>query len=188
MYNLLDIMKCICYYMLNTLNYTEEELIMSYTSKRSLISMSVGILLLAAYAVYALGDASPAPDDLKSWAIALLVFVGACIAVGIVVQIVFHIMLAIGISAEEKDCDSKKVERIIKSSMLEDERDKLISLKSSNITYKFAGFGLVAGLIALAAGISTVIALHIMAGSYAFGSIIEGCMIIYLNERGVQNG
>ena len=161
---------------------------MSYSSKRSLISMIAGILLLAAYAIYALGEASPAPDDLKSWAIALLVYVGASIAVVIVVQIIFHIMLAIGISTQEKDCDSKKAERIIKSSMLEDERDKLISLKSSSITYKFAGFGFIAGLIALAAGISAVVALHIIAGSYAVGSLAEGCMIVYLNERGVQNG
>jgi len=161
---------------------------MSYISKRSLVSMGVGLLLLAAYVVYALGDLAPAPDDTKSWAIAMLVFVGACIAVGIIIQIVFHIALAVGISAKEKECEGKKVERIIKSSMLEDERYKLINLKSANIGYKFAGYGFVAGLIALAAGISTVAVLHIMAGAFVVGSIIEGCMIIYLNEAGVRNG
>ena len=161
---------------------------MSYTSKRALVSMGVGFLLLAAYALYAFGEASPAMDDLKSWAVVLLVYVVACIAVGIIIQIVFHLAFAVGISANEKDCDSKKVERIIKSSMVEDERDKLINLKSANISYQFAGLGFVAGLVALAAGTSAVVALHIMAGAFAFGSIVEGCVIVFLNERGVQNG
>ena len=161
---------------------------MSYTSKRTLISMGVGVLLLVAYVIYALGDAAPASEDLKSWALAILIYIGACIIVGIVIQILFHIALAIGVSVKEKAHDDEKVERIIKSSMLEDERDKLISLKSSHIGYAVSGFGFVAGLIILAFGISTVIVLHIMAGSFAVGSIIEGCVSIYLNERGVRNG
>jgi hypothetical protein len=154
--------------------------------------MGVGILLLVAYVVYALGDASPAPEDLKLWAIALLVYIGACIVAGIVIQILFHIALAVGISVKEtakgNECDDKNVERIIKSSMVEDERDKLIDLKSSRIGYTFAGFGFVAGLIALAIGVPTVIALHIMAGAFAVGSIVEGFMSVHLNERGVHNG
>jgi len=150
--------------------------------------MGVGILLLAAYIVYALGNASPAPEDLKSWALAILLYIGVCIAAGIVIQIIFHIVLAIGISVDEKDHDDKKVERIIKSSMFEDERDKLISLKSSHIGYGFAGFGFVAGLIALALGILPIVVLHIMAGAFAVGSIIEGSVSVYLNEKGVRNG
>jgi len=147
--------------------------------------MGMGILLLAAYIIYALGGASPAPDDIKSWAVAMLAYVGACIVIGIIVQIIFHIMLAIGVSVKEKNCDDKHVQRIIKSSLLEDERYKLIDLKASHLTFKFSGFGLVGGLIALAAGAPVVAALHIIMGAYVAGSFIEGCMIIYYNERGV---
>ena len=161
---------------------------MSYTSKRTLISVGAGILLLAVYIAYALGDASPAPEDLRSWASAMLIYIGICIAAGVVVQILFHIALTIGISVKEKAHDDKKVERIIKSAMIEDERDRLISLKSSHIGYVCAGFGFVAGLIALAVGTSAVVVLHIMAGAFAVGSIIEGCVSVYLNERGVHNG
>ncbi|MCL1852927.1 MAG: hypothetical protein FWF88_07830 [Peptococcaceae bacterium] len=161
---------------------------MTYPSKRTLISIGVGILLLVVYVIYALGDASPAPDDLKLWALALLVYIGACIAAGIVIQILFHIALAIGIAVKEKPGDDKKVERIIKSSMLEDEREKLISLKSSHIGHAFSGFGFVTGLIALAVGSSAVVVLHIMAGAFAVGSIIEGCVSVYHHERGVPNG
>jgi hypothetical protein len=35
---------------------------------------------------------------------------------------------------------------------------------------------------------SAVTALHIMAGSFAAGSMIEGALSIYLHERGVHNG
>ena len=161
---------------------------MSYMSKRTLISMGVGIFLLIAYVIYALGDAAPATGDLKSWAITILIYSGICIAAGIIVQIVFHIVFAAGISIKEKCSDENNVERIIKSSMVEDERYKLISLKSSHIGYICVGFGFLAGLIVLAAGISTVVVLHIMAGAFAVGSIIEGCVSIYLNERGVENG
>jgi len=161
---------------------------MSCASKRTLLSMGVGIMLLVVYVAYALGGASPAPEDLKAWALAMLIYIGACIAAGIIIQILFHIVLAVGLSIKEKAHDDKKVERIIKSSMLEDERDKLISLKSSHIGYAFAGFGFVAGLIALAIGVSAVITLHIMAGAFAVGSVIEGCVSVCLNERGVHNG
>ena len=72
--------------------------------------------------------------------------------------------------------------------MYEDERDKLINLKSSRIGYVCAGVGFIAGLIALAFGISAVVALHIIAGAFAVGSIIEGCVSVYLDEMGVRNG
>jgi len=161
---------------------------MSYKSKRNLISMVVGVLLIIAYTIYAFGKASPAPDDLKTWAVALLIFIGISVVVTIVIHILFHIGLAVGMAVKEKENDDKKVERIIESSMYEDERDKLINLKSSHIGSACAGVGFVAGLIALALGISAVVVLHIIAGAFAVGSIIEGCVGIYLDERGVRNG
>ena len=161
---------------------------MAYTSKRTIINMCVGILLMIVYIVYALSDASPIPEDLKSWALAILIYIGACIVAVIVIQIFFHIAFAVGISVKEKSNDNKMAERIIKSSMVEDERDKLISLKSTRIGYSFTGFGFIAGLITLAIGIPTVVVLHIMTGGFAVGSIIEGVLSVYFNERGVSNG
>ena len=161
---------------------------MNYSSKRTIISMCVGILLMIVYIFYALSDASPKPEDLKSWALAILIYIGACIVVVIVIQILFHIAFTVGIAVKEKSNDDKMAERIIKSSMVEDERDRLIGLKSMRIGYSFAGFGFVAGLIALAMGIPTVAVLHIMTGGFAVGSIIEGVLSVYFNERGVSNG
>ena len=72
--------------------------------------------------------------------------------------------------------------------MVEDERDKLINLKSSRAGTIIGGFGFMAGLISLAAGASAVAALHVMAGSFAVGSVMEGIVTVFLNERGVRNG
>jgi len=161
---------------------------MSYKSKRNLVNMIAGVLLIIGYTIYALGMASPAPDDLKRWAVTMLIFIGTSVAVMIVIQIFFHIGIAIGIAVKEKENDDKRIGRIIESSMFEDERDKLINLKSAHIGNVCAGVGFVAGLIALALGISVVVALHIIAGAFAAGSIIEVCVNICLDERGVRNG
>jgi len=159
---------------------------MSYKSQQNLISMVMGVLLIIVYTIYALSKAAPAPDDLKTWAATMLTFIGISIVVMIVIHIFFYIGITIVTAVKKKD--DKQAKRIIESSMYEDERDKLINLKSSNIGNIFSGIGFLVGLIALALGISAVIALHIIAGAFAVGSIIEGCVSIYLDERGVQNG
>jgi hypothetical protein len=161
---------------------------MSYNSKKTIASLIAGVMLVAAYAVYALGEHSPAPDNLKSWAIAMLAFIGIGVAVVIVVQIVFHIALAIGIAAKEQGRDDKEVERIISSSMVEDEREKLINLKSAHVGNVCAGIGFIAALAALALGMSAVVALHVLLGAFAVGSVIEGFVGVYFYEKGVRNG
>jgi len=161
---------------------------MSYSSKKNLVSIIAGILLTIAYSIYALGGKAPVAGDLQSWAVAMLVFIGISIAALVVIQVLFHIGLAIGIAVKENGHDEKKVERILESSMVEDEREKLIGLKASHIGGIIAGIGFVAALVTLAVGLSAVFALHIVFGAFAIGSIIEGCVSIYHHERGVQNG
>jgi hypothetical protein len=161
---------------------------MSYSSKRTIVSIIAGLILITAYIIYALGTAAPASEDLKGWAVAILVFIAISVAVTIIIQILFHIALAIGIAVKERQCEDKEVERIISSTMVEDERDKLISLKSSHIGYICAGIGFVAALVALAFGMTSITALHILFGTFATGSIIEGIVSVYYYENGVCNG
>jgi hypothetical protein len=161
---------------------------MSYSSKKTIVSMVSGLLLIAAYLIFALGSSSPAPDDLKSWAVAMLIFIGIGVALTIAVQILFHVAVAIGVAAKEREQGDKQVKRMVESTMVEDERDKLISLKSAHIGYFCAGFGFIAALMALAFGLSALAALHIVCGAFAFGSLVEGGINIYYYERGVQNG
>ena len=161
---------------------------MSYASKRSVVSIIASMLLTVAYSIYALGETAPALNDLRSWAAAMLVFIGISTGVMIVIQILFHIGLAIGIAVMEREQDDKRVERIIKSSMIEDERDRLINLKSAHIGYICVSFGFAAALLTLAVGSPVVYALHMLFGSFYIGSIFEGCVSIYLDEKGVLNG
>lgn len=161
---------------------------MSYSSKRNLISVAVGMILIGVYGFYALGDKAPAIDDLKAWAILILISIGIAIGVMVVVQIVFHVVMAISISIKERNCDEKEVERIIEATVKEDEREKMINLKSAHIGYSVAGFGFIAGLITMALGSPAVVALHILAGAFALGSIVEGLVSVYLDERGFTNG
>ncbi|MDR1598687.1 MAG: hypothetical protein LBS11_02260 [Oscillospiraceae bacterium] len=161
---------------------------MSYNSKKTIASLVAGAALVIAYTVYALGKRSPAPNNLESWAAAMLVFIGISVAAVVVIQILFHIAFAIGIAVKEQDREDKKVERIISSAMVEDEREKLISLKSARVGYICAGIGLIAALAALALGGSAVAAFHILFGAYAVGSIAEGIVGVYFYEKGVRNG
>ena len=161
---------------------------MSFNSKKTIASILAGILMLIAYIIYAFSNRAPAPDDLKSWAVAMLVFIGIGIAVVIVIQIIYHIAFAIGMAVKEGVRDDKIIRRMFNSETAEDERDKVVGLKSSRINSIFAGVGLLAALIALALGTLSIVALHIIIGSCALGNLIEGIMSIYYYEKGVQNG
>ncbi|MCL2138203.1 MAG: hypothetical protein FWH41_01575 [Treponema sp.] len=182
---------------------------MSYTSKRTIVSIVAGIILVAAYIIFILGENSPGAEDLKSWAIAILVFIGIGIAINIAVQILFHIFFAVGIAVKEecresdkKECDKgendkkengkkeneNKIERIIASSMVEDERSKFINLKSSRAGYICAGISFIAALFALILNQPAIVFLHILFFGFAAGSIFEGFLSIYYYEKGIHIG
>ncbi|MDR3207331.1 MAG: hypothetical protein LBT60_03265 [Oscillospiraceae bacterium] len=161
---------------------------MTYKSQRTVVSMAAGVLSFAAYVAYALGKNAREPESgLASWAVLMLIFIGVAVVAQIAVQIVFHLARSIGIAVREGG-DDKQVERIIKAAMVEDEMEKLIGLKSAHIGYICAGTGFVAALAVLALGASGVSALHVLLGSFAAGSMIEGGVSVRLYERGVRNG
>lgn len=157
---------------------------MTLKSKRNITIMAMGILSFIAYLVYALSNSAPHTDDLKAWAIVMLVFIGISVVAQIVVLIVFHVAVAIEIAAKEKEKDGKTVDRIIKSEMTEDERDERISQKSSHIEYTCVGGGLVVALIALAFGALAITALHILLGACFVAALTGGIVNVYLYEKG----
>ncbi|MCL2486301.1 MAG: hypothetical protein FWE86_01720, partial [Oscillospiraceae bacterium] len=138
---------------------------MSFSSKKTLAGILAGSLTVIAYIIYAFSKKAPPPDDLKAWAAAMLIFIGIGVGVVIVIQILLHIVFAVGVSVAERGKDDSIIGRIISSETTEDERDKLVALKASRINSISAGIGFVAGLIALASGASSIIALHIILGS-----------------------
>jgi hypothetical protein len=133
--------------------------------------------------MYALGKNAPDLGDVKAWALLMLIVIGIGIVLTILVHIIAHILLAIGISVRE-GADDETVDRIVSVSTVEDERDRLINLKSSRIGYAIAGLGSMGMLAALVMDASFVLALHILFGSFFIGSLIEGMASVYFYEVG----
>ena len=163
---------------------------MSYPEKRTVVSTVSGVLLMVAYCIYAytkLGFTNL--TDLRPWATTMLVFIGVGIVGMIIIQIVFHILLSIGIAVNKKinneSLDDKEIEHSIEREMVEDEMDKLIELKANKIGYSFVGFGFVAGLLTLAFGLPAAIMLNILFLSCMLGSIVEGLIQLHYYRKGV---
>jgi hypothetical protein len=165
---------------------------MSYQEKRTLASIASGALILAAYCLYSFNPArlaSIAAESLKPWATTMLVFMSIGIGLSIIIQIVFHILLSISIAIREKmqnmQADDKDIEKNIKVEMVEDERDKMIELKSNRVGFALAGFGFIAALLSLVFNYSPVVMLNILFISFCFGSICEGFSQLYFYRKGI---
>ncbi len=164
---------------------------MSYQEKRTIVSIASGFIVLAAYCIYAFGRVAQgivSGDDLHFWAKTMLVFIGIGIAVTIIIQILFHIAFAIGIAIRNKltdaSCDDKDIEKQIQAETVEDERDKIIELKSMRFGFAFAGIGFVAGLAWLAWNGSPAVMLNILYLSFCVGSLLEGFVQFHHYRRG----
>jgi uncharacterized membrane protein len=164
---------------------------MSYQEKRTIASLVSGILVLVAYGIFALGKLQSEtydPANLKFWAITMLIFIGIGIVATIIIQIVFHILMAISIAIKEKESDEAVITKTIEASFVEDEMDKLIELKASRIGFAFAGFGFVIGLVLLAFDGTPSLMLNILFLSYSIGSLCEGFGSLYYYRKGIKNG
>lgn len=168
---------------------------MSYQEKRTIVNILSGALLLAAYCIYAFGRyqaGAVEAGDLKFWAGTILIFIAIGIVATIIIQIVFHILMSIGITVQKKihneQVSDREIEKSINFDMIEDEMDKLIELKSMRIGYGFAGVGFIAGMVALVLGYSTAVMLNILFLSFSGGSLLEGFTQLYFYRRGIANG
>jgi hypothetical protein len=154
---------------------------MSYQEKKTIANLVAGILVLIAYCVHAISKyqaGTVGPDDLKSWAGIMLIFTGIGIAVAIVMNIVFHIILAVmGEIRKEKTIDER-----------EDEMDKLISLKSLRIGYAVGGAGFIASLLSLVLNCPAAVMINILFLSFGMASLVEGFLRLYFYRKGVRNG
>ena len=120
----------------------------------------------------------------------MLVFVGIGIVASIVIQIVFHILLSIGMAVREKmergECRDGAIERALENEMVEDEMNKLISLKSSRISYGFAGGGFLAALVCLVCNLPPVWALNLLYAAFSLGAVAEGFAQLRYYKKGLR--
>jgi Na+-transporting methylmalonyl-CoA/oxaloacetate decarboxylase gamma subunit len=164
---------------------------MSYQEKRTLMSIITSVLLMVSYSIYAFGKAGMEHiNDLQFWAKTILVFIGIGIVVLIILQIVFHILMAISKAIRQKlsenEVDEEEIGRSMRVETTEDEMDKIIEMKSNKFGYTIMGLGFMAGLIAIAFGASAVAMLNILFFSTWTGSLIEALMQIRYYRKGIQ--
>jgi len=164
---------------------------MSFQEKKTIVSIMSGVIVLAAYCIYAftkLNSGSILLGNMQFWAITMLIFIGIGIVLTIIIQILFHILFAISVAIKNKindeSCDEKDIEKIINVETKEDERDRLIELKSMRFGYAFAGMGFVAGLAVLAWNGHPAIMLNVMYLSLLVGTLIEGFVQLFHYHRG----
>lgn len=150
---------------------------MSYQEKKTIVSVATGLLVLAAYCLNVFTGLGAAPADLRGWAVTMLVFIGIGVAAAIVINIVFHIVLAVmGEVQKRKTIDER-----------EDEMDKLISMKSMRVGYAIVGFGFVASLLSIVLGFEAPVMLNIIFLSGGAASLTEGFVSLYFYRKGVQH-
>lgn len=153
---------------------------MYYQEKKTIALLFSGTLVCAAYCIYAYQQLQTgAPNlgnDLRFWASAMLICIGAGIVTTIIIQILFHIINAMMnhvTACEEED------------PTIEDERDKLINLKSMRNSYVVVGVGFVIALITLVMQLPPAVMLNIAFLSFMTGSLFEGISQLYFYRRGV---
>lgn len=163
---------------------------MSYQEKRTLLSIIISIVMLVSYSIYAFGKAGMEHiNDLQFWARTILIFIGIGIVALIILQIVFHILMAIGKAIRQKlkdnEVNEEEIGRTMRVETAEDEMDKMIEMKSNRFGYTIMGLGFMAGLIAIAFGASAVAMLNILFFATWVGSFVEALMQIRYYRRGV---
>jgi len=156
----------------------------SYTGVKGVVTTVTGVVLLAAYTVYAVVSGLVVSGDLRRVAIAMLVFIGVSVAAMVVVQIVFHVTFAVRTAIRQGS--DKDIDRIMSQDMVEDEMTKSIAARAGRATAVGAGVGLVAALVLLAFGVAPALALHVLLWSFAVGSLVEGGLTVWYAQRGVD--
>ena len=167
---------------------------MSYKEKQIIVNMITGAAVLTAYVFFAVSrynNGVYAPDDYRIWALSMLKFIGIGVLAAIVSQIIFHILLSVGIAVKEtirnNNCNENEIEKTINSEMVEDERDKLISMKSQKIVFIFTGAGFIAALLALVFNGSPLLMMHILFGMFSLANLLEGVFQLYFYRAGIYN-
>ena len=162
-----------------------EEWNMTFKSKRKITMIIMGLIVGGFYLAFAVSGKAPAANDIQEWARAILKYLGITMGIAIVTQILFHIAYAIGVAIKERDTDDENVGRIVSATVVEDEMDKVVEMKSSIVGYVCLGVGTLVMLIVLAVGFPFIWAVHVQLGAVMVASLIEGFICIYLYERGV---
>jgi len=164
---------------------------MSYPQRRTLVNIFTMAAVYAAYCFTAFSKHSFS-SELMPWAITMLTFIGIAAIAAIIIQIVFHVLLSIGVSVKEavkrQDPESEEIEEALKGLLIEDERDKLLELKSSKANAVTLAAGLMLGLVSIVLGFPPAVMLNLIYGAFFVGTIAEGILNLILYRKGAIHG
>ena len=164
---------------------------MSYQEKKTITSLVSGVVVITSYCVHAwnrLGANEIGADDLKAWGLMILVFIGIGVAVMVVTQIVFHILLSVGVAMKRRNQDDLAIGKAVEAEITEDEMDQLIELKSMKAGYAVAGTGFLTSLATLAFDLPGSVMLNVLFLSFFLGAMTEAVLSLYYYRAGVKHG
>ena len=148
---------------------------MTYQEKQNIVIIFIGLLITPIYGIMVyqrhLQGRFDLTEDYRTWGVIFLIFMGVSIVARIIIYIIFHIINAIATREEEVP--------------VEDERDKLVKLKSTrNSYYAFSG-GFVLSVISLALGMPVYGIFIAFVGFGLIAEIIENSSQIYYYRKGI---
>jgi uncharacterized membrane protein len=148
---------------------------MTYQEKQSIVNIVSALLITSIYGsiVYqkhVLGQFD-LTTDFKTWGVIFLIFIGVSIVSRIIIYIIFHILNAIATRDEKVP--------------IEDERDKLINLKSTRNSFHAFSVGFMLLFVMLAFGMPIYGLFIFMVIFGVISEIIENSSRIYYHRKGV---
>ena len=168
----------------------KEKQTMDYQQKKSIVNIVQAAALLAVYGIYVFNKLNGGVvgwEDTHFFAVTMLKFIGIGVVITIIIQILFHIALSVSIAVKERNKESGEIESAINAAMVEDERDKLIDLKSTRISAIAFMMGFIAGLVLLALGHPVAMMLNLVFFAGGLGTIAEEVTKLVYYRAGGRN-
>jgi len=148
---------------------------MSHQERESITSLVANMLVSIPYLIYIINryqsETLSASGELQFWASAILILIPVRIVLHILIYILFSIITTIITKQNEP-------------SSLSDERDKLISLKSTRNSFYAFSVGLLLGIITLAMGHSVSVFFVVILIGGIVSEVFEHTSQIYYYRKG----
>jgi hypothetical protein len=148
---------------------------MPYQEKENLVNIFSAILITGIYALIIyqkhLQGAFDLTEDYKQWGIIFLIFIGVSIVARIIIYIIFYAINTIATREEEK--------------RINDERDKLIKLKSTRNAHHAYSIGFMLSILGLALGMPVYWIFIAFVLCCVVSELIDNLSQIYYNRKGV---
>ena len=148
---------------------------MSYQEKENIVNIFSSLLITTIYALIVYQRHQQGrfdlTEDFSKWGSIFLIFIAVSIVARIIIYIIFSIINTIAMREEEK--------------AVNDERTKLIKLKSTRNSYHFFSFGIFLSIASLAIGMPIYGIFIAFVACCVISEIVDNSSQIYYNRKGI---